>query len=33
MGGQFRELVLLLRCEMYFHKRQCKSATSTCQRT
>jgi len=33
MGGQFRELVLLLRREMYFHKRQCKSATSTCQRT
>lgn len=33
MRGQFRELVLLLRREMYFHKRQCKSATSTCQRT
>jgi hypothetical protein len=26
-------LVLLLRREMYFHKRQCKSATLTCQRT
>ena len=32
MGSQFRKLVLLLGREMYFHKRQCKSATSTCQR-
>jgi hypothetical protein len=32
MAGQFCKLALLLRREMYFHKRQCKSATSTCQR-
>jgi hypothetical protein len=32
MACQFRELVLLLGCQMYFHKRQRKSATSTCQR-
>src|ERR1700689_3492014 len=33
MAGELRELVLLLRREMYFHKRQCRSATWTCQRT
>ncbi len=32
LGGQFRELVLLLRSQMYFHKRQSRSASSTCQR-
>jgi hypothetical protein len=32
MAGQFRELVLLLSREVYFHKRQSEGATSTCQR-
>lgn len=32
LGGKFRELLLLLRREMYFHMRQCRSTHCTCQR-
>ena len=32
LGGEFRKLVLLIRREMYFHKRQCRGTNWTCQR-
>jgi hypothetical protein len=32
LNGKFRQLMLLLRCEMYFHDRQCRVTNQTCQR-